>query len=54
MNGVKILVHGTHPEILETVRRLINKNEDWTGEGHTEEEKSIELFISQVWLDIYA
>ncbi|MEO0728715.1 MAG: hypothetical protein AAFZ63_29535 [Bacteroidota bacterium] len=47
MNGVKILVHGTHPEILETVLRLINKNEGWTGEGHTEEEKIIELFMQK-------
>ncbi len=47
MKQVRILVHGTHPEILETVLRLINKNETWIGEGHTEEEKVIELFMQK-------
>ena len=44
MSKIKILVYGTHPEILETVVRLINKNDAWQGEGHTEEEQVIELF----------
>ena len=44
MKKVRILVHGKHPEILETVLRLINKNENWAGEGSINEEKIIELF----------
>ena len=47
MSNVKILVHGTHPEILETVLRLINKNDNWTGEGDTNEEKVIELLVQK-------
>jgi len=37
-------VHGTHPEIFNTVIRLINKNEEWFGEGSTDEENFIEYF----------
>ncbi|MEO1257156.1 MAG: hypothetical protein AAFZ15_00105 [Bacteroidota bacterium] len=44
MKKTKILVHGTHPEILQTVLRLINKNEAWEGEGSTDEETVIEYF----------
>ena len=44
MKKIKILVHGTHPEILETVLRLINKNEAWEGTGSTDEQTVIEYF----------
>lgn len=44
MKQVKILVYGKHPEILDTVLRLINNNEAWSGEGYTEEEVIIEQF----------
>lgn len=44
MKKTQILVYGKHPEILETVLRLINKNESWEGEGSTDEERVIELF----------
>ncbi len=44
MKKIQILVYGKHTEILETVLRLINNNEQWQGDGSTEEEKVIELF----------
>lgn len=40
----KILYIGTHPEILETVVRLINANEDWFGIGAENETEAIVLF----------
>ena len=42
-------MYGTHPEILETVLRLINKNDDWQGDGHTAEERVIELFMRNTY-----
>ncbi|MEM6264192.1 MAG: hypothetical protein AAGI38_16875 [Bacteroidota bacterium] len=36
MNPVRIHVYGKHPEILETVLRLINKQEGWEGKGSTD------------------
>ena len=44
MKKLQILVYGKQPEILETVLRLINKNEAWSGDGDIEEERVIELF----------
>ena len=38
-----ILVYGKNEDILNTVIRLINKEETWHGEGTTEEERIIEL-----------
>ena len=49
MKKVSILVYGKHPEILETVLRLINNNDNWQGEGHTEEEDVIELFLRKAY-----
>ncbi len=42
MKKIEILVYGKNPEILETVVRLINKNDAWHGEGTMEEEEVIE------------
>ncbi|MEZ0007910.1 hypothetical protein ABH942_003296 [Flavobacterium sp. 28YEA47A] len=39
-----ILYIGRHPEILETVVRLINNNEDWFGTGAETDESAMELF----------
>lgn len=39
-----ILYIGRHPEILETVVRLINSNEDWFGAGAESDEGAIALF----------
>jgi len=40
----KILYIGKHPEILETVVRLINANENWFGIGAENEQEAIDLF----------
>ncbi|PZR09980.1 MAG: hypothetical protein DI539_21565 [Flavobacterium psychrophilum] len=44
MNKINILYTGRHPEILETVVRLINQNENWKGYGAADNEKAINLF----------
>jgi len=40
----KILYIGKHPEILQTVVRLINSDENWFGIGASDEKEAIELF----------
>lgn len=40
----QILVIGRHEEILQTVLRLINKNEDWEAKGSLEDSEAIRLF----------
>lgn len=42
---INILYIGKHAEIMETVVRLINKNENWNGTGTTEYSQAKELFI---------
>jgi hypothetical protein len=42
MKTTEILVYGKNPEILATVVRLINANEEWSGEGTSDEEEVIE------------
>lgn len=44
MNKTEILVIGRHPQIQETVLRLINQNENWNATGALEDEEAIELF----------
>ncbi|WP_330442139.1 hypothetical protein [Flavobacterium sp. C4GT6] len=46
METINILYIGKHPEIMETVVRLINKNELWTGFGTTNENEALTLFKS--------
>lgn len=41
---VNILYIGRHPEILETVVRLINANENWFGAGAETDETAMDLF----------
>lgn len=41
---INILYIGRHPEILETVVRLINANEEWFGAGAETDEMAMELF----------
>lgn len=41
---LNILYIGRHPEILETVVRLINANEDWFGAGAENDETAMDLF----------
>jgi DNA-binding NtrC family response regulator len=43
MEAVSILYFGKHQEILETVIRLINGRENWTGKGAFELEAATEL-----------
>jgi len=40
----QILVIGRHEEILQTVIRLINKNEDWEAKGSLLDSEAIRLF----------
>ncbi|MDV6166868.1 hypothetical protein R1T16_00420 [Flavobacterium sp. DG1-102-2] len=44
MKKINILYTGMHPEILETVVRLINNNERWAGYGAGSSELAIKLF----------
>lgn len=44
MNKTEILVVGRHPQIMETVLRLINANENWNATGALTDEEAIELF----------
>lgn len=44
MEKINILYTGRHPEILETVVRLINQNENWSGYGAADNEEAIFLF----------
>ena len=44
MNKVEILVIGRNPQIMETVLRLINQNENWNAVGALADEDAIELF----------
>ncbi|MFD2603421.1 hypothetical protein [Flavobacterium suzhouense] len=46
MNKINILYTGRHPEILETVVRLINQNENWNGFGASSNEEAINLFTT--------
>ena len=41
---LNILYIGGHPEILETVVRLLNANEDWFGTGAATDETALDLF----------
>jgi len=44
MNKIEILVTGRHPEIIKTVERLINQNENWHATVALTDEAAIELF----------
>jgi len=41
---MKILVIGRHPQIMETVLRLINSQPDWKAEGAITDTEAIEKF----------
>lgn len=49
MNMVKteILVVGTHPQILQTILRLINKEESWNATGAADVAEALSLFNRQ-------
>ena len=44
MRKIEILVVGRHPQIMETVLRLINQNENWSAVGALTDEEAIEKF----------
>lgn len=44
MEKKQILVLANHPEILETIIRLINKNEEWNGAGANSYEEAVTAF----------
>ncbi len=44
MNKIQILVIGRDVDILQTVLRLVNKNDNWNAMGTSEDETAIELF----------
>jgi hypothetical protein len=41
---IQLLVIGRHEEILQTLVRLINKNEAWEAKGCLQDEEAIQLF----------
>lgn len=45
METVNILYIGRHPEILETVVRLINATDNWNGVGAMSDEEAVEFFL---------
>ena len=47
METINILYIGRHPEILETVIRLINANENWNGVGVMNDEEAKEIFLKK-------
>ena len=49
MNKIQILVIGRNADILQTVVRLINKNDNWTATGTSDDETAIELFHHQLY-----
>ena len=44
MNQTQILVIGRHPEILQTVVRLVNNNPDWNATGCITDEEAMNAF----------
>lgn len=47
MNQVQILVIGRHPDILQTVIRLVNNNPEWNATGCITDEEAISTFKTQ-------
>ncbi len=44
MRKIEMLVIGRHPQIMETVFRLINQNENWNAVGALTDEDAVEKF----------
>jgi len=49
MNQTQILVIGRHPEILQTVVRLVNNNPDWNATGCITDEDAKAAFNRQAF-----
>ena len=49
MRKIEILVIGRHPQIMETVLRLINQNESWNAAGVLTDEDAVEKFHQHIF-----
>jgi len=47
MSKIRILTIGRHPEILQTVVRLVNDNPDWACTGVNSDDEAIATFTTQ-------
>lgn len=47
MKKTEVLAVCSHPEILQTIIRLINNNPEWNGTGAMDETQALALFIAQ-------
>jgi len=47
MSKTQILTIGRHPEILQTVVRLVNNNPDWECAGVTTDEEALAAFVAK-------
>ena len=47
MSKTEILVIGRHPEILQTVIRLVNNNPEWNATGAEKDTEALALFTTQ-------
>ncbi|HZY38670.1 MAG TPA: hypothetical protein VFE53_18550 [Mucilaginibacter sp.] len=50
MSKTLILAIGRHPEILQTVVRLVNNNPEWECTGVTTDEEALAAFIAKPYL----
>jgi hypothetical protein len=49
MDKIEILVIGRHPEILQTVIRLVNNNPAWNGTGCGTDEEALTAFANNTF-----
>src|ERR1700733_6652750 len=49
MNKIEILVIGRHPEILQTVIRLVNNNQEWNATGCGTDEEALAAFTNNAF-----
>ena len=49
MSKIEILVIGRHPEILQTVVRLVNNNPDWNATGANTNDEAIAAFNAKIF-----
>jgi len=49
MDKIEILVIGRHPEILQTVVRLVNNNPEWNATGVITDDEALTVFNTQTF-----
>jgi len=49
MDKIEILVIGRHPEILQTVVRLVNNNPEWNATGVITDDEALAIFSAQTF-----